>query len=207
MIDPDILIANGAVYRKVAKSEIIFKEGSQCMFYYQLVTGKISWMNRDTADGKPFIQAIIQPGESFGELPLFDDGPYAASAKAEVDSLVLQLPKAAFLQFLHDHPDYMMRFARLLAQRVREKFFMLREIAGQSPEHRIQSVFQSQIAKQKPLPDGRYMIGMTRQQIANMTGLRVETVIRVIKRMQKSGCLSIERGKVYLSPGDTNHKV
>jgi CRP-like cAMP-binding protein len=38
---------------------------------------------------------------------------------------------------------------------------------------------------------------LTRQQVANMTGLRVETVIRSIRNMNENGQLVIERGKVY----------
>ena len=38
---------------------------------------------------------------------------------------------------------------------------------------------------------------LTRQQIADMTGLRVETVIRTMKNMQTKGQLVIEKGKVY----------
>ena len=40
-------------------------------------------------------------------------------------------------------------------------------------------------------------IKLTRQQIADMTGLRVETVIRTIKNLQAKGQLVIEKGKVY----------
>jgi CRP-like cAMP-binding protein len=45
---------------------------------------------------------------------------------------------------------------------------------------------------------------MTRQQLANMTGLRVETVIRTIKQMEKDEKLSIVRGKVFVSADSTN---
>ncbi len=38
-----------------------------------------------------------------------------------------------------------------------------------------------------------------------MTGLRVETVIRVIKKLEKKGGLYIDKGKVYLLNNDKNH--
>jgi CRP-like cAMP-binding protein len=40
-------------------------------------------------------------------------------------------------------------------------------------------------------------IKLTRQQIADMTGLRVETVIRTIKQLEEKGEVTIEKGKVY----------
>jgi len=41
------------------------------------------------------------------------------------------------------------------------------------------------------------MVEITRQQIADLTGLRVETVIRSIKSLERKGELSIVKRKVY----------
>ena len=40
---------------------------------------------------------------------------------------------------------------------------------------------------------------LTRQQIADMTGLRVETVIRAMRNMHEKGELTIEKGKVFVT--------
>ena len=37
MINEDILLSRGAVYKKVKKGEFIFHEGSKCSFYFQLI--------------------------------------------------------------------------------------------------------------------------------------------------------------------------
>jgi len=42
-----------------------------------------------------------------------------------------------------------------------------------------------------------FEVPFTRQQIANMTGLRVETVIRAVKKMQHDKVLKIEGGKIF----------
>lgn len=72
MINIDTMVAWGATYKKIATGEIIFHEGTACSFYYQLVTGRVRWVNINE-EGKEFIQTVIEPGECFGELPLFDD--------------------------------------------------------------------------------------------------------------------------------------
>ena len=41
------------------------------------------------------------------------------------------------------------------------------------------------------------MVEITRQQIADLTGLRVETVIRAIKSLEKKGEVTIKDRKVY----------
>ena len=52
--------------------------------------------------------------------------------------------------------------------------------------------------EQKSICPNCNQVKLTRQQIADMTGLRVETVIRVMRNMHEKCELVIERGKVYL---------
>lgn len=62
MIDVDLLLTYGATYKKISKGEIIFTEGDNCSFYYQLLTGRVNWLNIND-DGNEFIQMLIYPGE------------------------------------------------------------------------------------------------------------------------------------------------
>jgi CRP-like cAMP-binding protein len=206
IIDENILLTRGAVYKKILKGDVIFKEGAACHFYFQLVEGSISWENYDN-DGKLFVQQIIQPGECFGELPLFDGLPYAASAVANENSVILQLHEFTFNELLKERQDILFAFSKLLAIRVREKFFMLKELACHTPVEQIIALLY--LYKEKScevLAETPLRINYTRQQIADMTGLRVETVIRVIKKLSKEGKLIIQKGKVYLPSNiDYNH--
>jgi CRP/FNR family transcriptional regulator, cyclic AMP receptor protein len=196
-ISEDILLSWGAVYKKVNKGDVIFLEGTQASFYHQLVDGKVKWVNINE-EGREFIQIMIEEGESFGEFPLFDDGPYAASAVAEEDSLILRLHKSHFLQLLKSNFEVHFSFNRLLVERLRFKFLTLKEIAYNNPEQRVSTILNYYKHNKAPMVTGRLCkLPFTRQQIADMTGLRVETVIRTIRNLHDRGALTIQRGKVY----------
>jgi CRP/FNR family cyclic AMP-dependent transcriptional regulator len=195
-IDIDTLLAWGAAYKKVAAEEIIFHEGAESSFYYQLVSGKVRWVNIND-EGKEFIQVIIEPGECFGELPLFDDQPFAASAIADEDSVIIRLHKITFHQLLKENPELHFDFSRLLTQRLRFKFLILKELANHNPENSISTLLGYFKETQTNICTICNRIKLTRQQIADMTGLRVETVIRTMKSMQTKGALQIIKGKVY----------
>ena len=196
MIDIDILLAWGATYKKIAANETIFREDTEGYFYCQLVTGSVRWININD-DGREFIQSIIEPGESFGELPLFDGDVYAASAVANKDSVILRLHKATFLQLLKEYPAIHFAFSKLLSQRLRFKFLLLKELSCCDPEHRIATLFNYFKESNRNISLDNSLIKLTRQQVANMTGLRVETVIRSIRKMKEKGSLKITHGKVY----------
>ncbi len=196
MVDIDTLLAWGAVYKKLEPEEYIFHEGSDCHFYYQLVSGSVRWTNIND-DGKEFIQNMIEPGECFGELPLFDGSAYAASAIANRDSLVIRLHSSAFLKMLKESPELYLKFLKLASERLRFKFLLLKELACYGPEHRISTLFNYFKRSNRNINKKHHQLELTRQQIANMTGLRVETVIRSIRHMNDTGELTIERGKVF----------
>ncbi len=196
MIDIDLLLACGGAYKKLTSGEIVFREGTACQFYIQLVSGTVRWVNIDD-EGHEFIQTIIEPGECFGELPLFDDGQYAATSIAEEDSVIIRLQKSTFIQLLKDNPEIQFAFSRLLAKRVRAKFLLLKSLALHTPEARISTLLGYLKGEKKNICTECNQLKLTRQQIADMTGLRVETVIRAIRSMHDKGVLVIEKGKVY----------
>ncbi len=196
MIDIDLLLAMGATYKKVAQGDIIFMEGSRCNFYYQLVSGSVKWININD-DGKEYLQTVVEPGESFGELPLFDDQPYAATAIAEEDSLLIRLHQSTFHQLIQEHPEIHLEFSKLLVQRLRFKFFLLRELLNNQPGERVSSLINYLKDTKHNICPQCGKVKLTRQQIANMTCLRVETVIRTIRQMHDKGEVTIRKGKVF----------
>ncbi len=196
MIDSELLLAHGAVYKKFKANEPIFMEGDACSYYHEVVTGELKLINIDH-EGRECVHAIIEAGESFGEFPLFDDAPYAASAIAESECEVLRLHKPLFLEMLKGNPVILFNFARLLSKRLRFKYSVVKSMSSNSPETRIINLINYLKAENKNFCADDSQLKLTRRQIAGMTGLRVETVIRTIRQMHNKGELLISRGKVY----------
>ncbi|MEO6405459.1 MAG: Crp/Fnr family transcriptional regulator [Ferruginibacter sp.] len=196
MIDIDLLLAWGAAYKKVQAGEIIFTEGQSCSFYNQLVSGKVRWANVNEA-GRDCIHYIIEPGESFGEMPLFDEGLYAASAIAEEDSIIIRLHNPVFHELLSENSYIHFAFTKILAKRLRNKLAIIQSLSSHCPELMIATVLNQFKSENKNFCNNCNQLNLTRQQIADMTGLRVETVIRTMRTMHDKGELVISKGKVF----------
>lgn len=196
IINTDLLLAWGATLHNIEKGQVLFCEGNTANFYYQVVEGRIKMCNCND-EGKEFIQGFFEQGESFGEPPLFDEAPYPASAVADTDSTVIRLRKENFLQLLKDNFDIHFNFTQTLAKRLRFKSVMSKEISSYGPSHRIMSLLNEYKKSHGVANNEQMKIELTRQQIADMTGLRVETVIRSIRELHEKGKLKIEKGKVF----------
>lgn len=196
MISGDLLYSYGAQRVALKKKEVLFTIESKPRYYFQVISGKIK-MNNFNADGKEFIQGIFTEGASFGEPPLFQNLGYPAQAEAVEDSELWKLEKEHFFKLLRENPEVHLELTRILAGRLHYKATMVAEISTENPEHRLLKLidyFKSNIHK---IPEGeRYQVELSRQQMADLTGLRVETVIRAIKSLESKGLLTLHSHKI-----------
>jgi len=200
MIDTHLLLEKGATYRHAEAGEIIFNEGAPATFYYQLVSGRVRWSHFDD-NGKEVLHRIVEAGEAFGEFPLFDGEPYAASAVADSPCTILRLGAAAFHELLAEHPDIHFAFSKSLVSHLRFKFFLFNALAKNNPQTALVELIDYFNRHGQLICKDCNRLMVTRQQLANMLGLRVETVIRAIKQLQQEDKLCIVKGKVFV-PAD-----
>jgi len=197
MIAGELLEKYGAVTKSFDKNEIIFEEGKLPTHYYQVVSGEIKMSNYNDG-GREFIQGIFYKGQSFGEPPLFLNQKYPANAIAVANSQIFLLPKINFMKLLEENPTISIKIIENLAQRLYYKSVMAAEISTHEPEHRVLKLIDHGIVYFNFKKDANgYFINFTRQQIGDLTGMRVETVIRAIKVLEKKGELKIINRKVY----------
>lgn len=197
VIDENLLLQFGARSKSYPRGTIIFKEGDGARYYWQVQDGEVK-MNNFNDEGKEFIQGIFTKGESFGEPPLLISKNYPANAVALTDVVLLQLSQPVFLELLHEHPEMAIAISTRLANRLYYKSVMASEISSQDPEHRLLKLIDYLKLHVEEIPeDEKYCVTLTRQQLADLTGLRVETVIRSIKSLEKKGALSIDHRKIF----------
>ena len=178
------------------KDQILFHEGDSAVDYFQVEVGSVK-MYIVSPDGQEFIQGIFTAGESFGEPALISKFPYPGGAKAIENGKVWRLSGDYFLQMLRENFDLHLKMTRVLCERLRYKSMVLSEISSHDPDHRIISLLKHYKSKKMTsCDDSSVRIPYTRQQIADMSGLRVETVIRTVKKLEKEGKLVLEGHKI-----------
>lgn len=193
-MDSNILLSYGAVLKKIPKGDTIFFEGENAKFYFQVHEGAVKMISYGE-DGRIFIQKIFKSGESFGEPPLFINKRYPASAIACKDTIIYTLRKESLLQICRDFPQVMMSFMETLSRRLYFKSENQKIIVQIKPEERILK-FLSRYKTNNSHINDKVVIPFTRQEIADMLGLRVETVIRTIKKMQEKNMIQIKYRKI-----------
>jgi CRP/FNR family cyclic AMP-dependent transcriptional regulator len=178
------------------KDQVLFHEGDKALDYFQVEEGSVK-MFIASSDGQEFIQGVFTSGESFGEPALIGNFPYPGSVVAIEPAKVWKLPGDYFLQMLKENFELHLKMDQVLCQRLRYKSMVLSEISSYEPEHRLIALLKYFKSKNtKPGLLSKIIIPYTRQQLADMSGLRVETVIRTVKKMEKDGKITLEGHKI-----------
>jgi CRP/FNR family transcriptional regulator, cyclic AMP receptor protein len=194
MINPEILEEFGATKKILVKTEILFEEGTDANYYYQIITGEIKVLNW-SEEGKEFIQGIFTENQGLGEPPLMGRFPYPASGMATMPTEVYKLSYQSFVDLLEANFDIHLKLTHILSNRLQYKAMIMKEMSSYDAEHRIVSLLK--YFKKRDGIKGAFEVTLTRQNIADLTGLRVETVIRTVKLMQEQKKLIIKGRKIW----------
>ncbi|AMP98656.1 cyclic nucleotide-binding protein [Pedobacter cryoconitis] len=184
------------------KGEVIYEPGQHPKYAYFIKSGEVR-MATVNQDGREFIQGVFKSKQLFGEPALLLDRPYLAYTIASRDTEVIQLDKPAFLKMIVENSDFSMDLIMTMSKRLFYKSMMLEELANEQAEHRLFTLINY---LSQDLEDGA-ALNITRQTLADMSGLRVETVIRTIKKLAASGELKLIRGKIVKTGYDADHKM
>lgn len=196
MVELSILQKYGGTEKQYLRDEIVFLKEDKPRFYFQVVSGKVKMSNYNDA-GKEFIQGIFTEGNSFGEPPLFGSFDYPANAVVLEEAVIILLRKERFEILLKENPEIHLNFTRVLADRLYYKAKMASGNSNENAEERIRTLIDYLKYSVYKVPQNERMeVDLTRQQIADLTGLRVETVIRSIKKMASNGEIEIANRKV-----------
>lgn len=191
-INDQFIFDTQADIKKYSKGCIIANEGSKSLYFYYLINGELSVYNF-TPEGKEFLQHKVKEKNFFGEPAVLLEKPFPGNVEVTSDfAEILKIKRENFLQYLKNNPDWCLEFTKSIAEKSIIKSNSLKNIVFLNPEDRIIKQFNDY----KEGAEQKMVIELTRKELSNMTGLRIETIIRTIKKMEKEGKLEIKNGKV-----------
>jgi CRP/FNR family transcriptional regulator, cyclic AMP receptor protein len=97
---------------------VVFEEEDEADELFVVRTGRIA-VGRRSFDRRESLVALMEPGDLFGEMPLFDQGTRSASARALERSHILGIPYGVVREALDARPELLWEVVRLLAERLR----------------------------------------------------------------------------------------
>jgi CRP-like cAMP-binding protein len=201
-VSDDVLesIASLLIERRFPKHKTIVEEGAPGDYMYIIVEGRVK-VTKLSGDGREKILELLEVGDFFGEMSLFDDAPRSASVKGLSQVRILALARNDFLRLLARSPDLALSVIQELTRRLRQVDEQASSLSFQRVKERTMGLLV-RLAREEPGQEGRRKTPvLTHQQIADMIGTSRETVTRAIKGLKADGWLE-QDGKHYLVPAE-----
>jgi CRP-like cAMP-binding protein len=93
---PELQMLAARTVRKLFHvGEVLFYEGEPCRGLHIISSGRVR-IFKTSAGGREQVLAVNGPGESIAEVPVFDGGPYPASAIAVEDTDIAFISRKDF---------------------------------------------------------------------------------------------------------------
>ena len=112
-------VAADAEIRDLQRNDVLFTEGDPAEELFVVRSGRIAIAKR-SLDGRESVVALMEEGDLFGEMPLFEtEVGRSAAARALEASEVVAVPYAPLRAVLESRPELLWNVVKLLARRLR----------------------------------------------------------------------------------------
>ncbi len=197
--DEALLISNILKIIKVSKKEIIFEDGGEASGFYIVYNGKIK-IFKTSYEGKEHILHIFGPSQIFGEVPVFSNKNFPASALAIEDSELLFIPKDDFINLINKYPKLALNMLSVLSLRLHTFTNVIEELSLKDVPARLASYL---LLVKDSSKSQTFELDITKNQLASLLGTIPETLSRVLNKFLQSGIIEYNGKSIILKDIET----
>jgi len=179
------------------KKHILYSPGQRPNMVYFVIHGKVKecLINED---GKELITNMYTTGDFIGYTALLEEVNYTEMAQVIEDAELMLIPKSDFLQLINNDRQVAKQFISLLSHNVREKEERLLNLAYNSLRKKVATGIIEVIDKFQEKREGRPVIEISREDLANVVGSAQESMIRTLKEFKTESLIEIQEGIIIV---------
>jgi CRP/FNR family transcriptional regulator/CRP/FNR family cyclic AMP-dependent transcriptional regulator len=193
-------LAPAVKVRNYSAGSYIFHEGDPANVLYVVVRGQVKIARLGSA-GNEAVFAVLLPGDSFGELTLFDEDPVRSmDAEAMEPTECLTVERQALLAFVERNPAVVRRIIQVLRGYVRQVDESFSEAAFLDIPGRVARKLLDLAAEhgQKTSEGVRIEMRLTQRTLAGMVAASRENVNRALSRLAGRGDIIQQAGYITI---------
>ncbi len=200
-IHRDALLARATRHR-LRKGEFIFRVGDQGDAVFMLLAGRVKTY-KTAPSGKEVILWFGFPGEVFGLVETPHNIGRMVNIQACEITEIAKVTGAHFREFLAMHAEVSQLCIRVVASRLGMLANRLVYLTADDAEARIAKLLVDIAARYHDPKNGvEHPIGLTHQEIANITGVQRQTATKILGKFTERGALSVHYRNISIRDHD-----
>ncbi len=185
-------IVEASVHRELRRGDVIFKENAESHELYIVSSGRIAIVNK-SFDRRESMVALMESGDLFGEMGLFDGRGRSADARALENSSIVVIPYGPVRKLYEDDPNLLWRVVTMLADRLRNTDEALADsvfldVTGRTAKRLLELAGEAE----------DFSLPITQEELAGMVGASRERVNKAISSFIRLG---------WIKQNDRNYRI
>ena len=166
---------------EMRRGDVLFREGDDPDELFVVLSGRIAIANK-SIDGRESMVALMEEGDLFGEMGLFDGRGRSAEARALETSVVTAVPYGPVRNLYQDDPALLWRVVAMLAGRLRTMDAALADsvfldVTGRTAKRLLDLAGE----------EDEFSLPITQEELAGMVGASRERVNKAIASFIRLG--------------------
>lgn len=175
--------------------EVLFREGDSSTHLFVLRQGLLKLTSMDM-NGREQIIGLATPGRLLG-FETVHDNTYCFTAETLSPATVCKLRHKDMLEVLTQNPAVSLQVIDVLNRELAEAQALIRVLGQKNAEERV-AWFLLSLAAAVDDPSELSPLRLTRREIAELLGLTIETVSRLMSEFRRAGLIETPRGGVRI---------
>lgn len=189
------------------KNDFLYRIGDPLKAIYAIRSGSFKTYLTQP-DGTEQIIGFSLPGELLG-LDAISENKHSCSAQALETSNVCEIPFGNLESLAHEIPSLQHQLFRLMSKEIQQDQNLMLLLAQMPAETRLASFLlgMSERLNKRGYAANEFNLSMSRGDIANLLGMAVETISRLLGHFQDDGLLRVERKHITILELDRLRKL
>lgn len=173
---------------------VLFLAGEEAHGLFIVVAGRVKIV-RESPAGREQVLTVIEAGNHFNLVPIFDGGPSPATAICLTDTDLLLLPAVALRDLTRRTPDLAMALLADAGRFLRRLVALVDDLALHTVQGRVARLLLTQAEaadRGEPAPP------LTQAEMAARLGTVREMVGRTLKTFESLGLITVARGTIAI---------
>jgi len=192
-------LAARTVRKLFSAGELLFSEGEPCNGLHIIAQGKVR-LFKTSVNGREQVLSVNATGESVAEIPVFDGGPYPASAVALEETEIVFISRRDFNAYCLEHPEVPLKVLTVVGARLRNLVGIIEELSFTTIRQRLISTLLklAQSEGRKTARGIELQLPASHQELANQLGTVRELISRNLMRLQAEGLLDVDARQIVV---------
>jgi CRP/FNR family transcriptional regulator len=193
------MLAARSVRKLFSTGELLFSEGEPCNGLHIIARGKVR-LFKTSVNGREHVLSVNVSGESVAEIPVFDGGPYPASAVALEETEIVFISRRDFNAYCLEHPEVPLKVLTVVGARLRNLVGIIEELSFTTIRQRLISTLLklAQSEGRKTAHGIEFQLPASHQELANQLGTVRELIARNLMRLQAEGLLDVDARQIVV---------